>query len=408
MTDAARLAVVYRARNDAYAGSDLGSELLGAAGGGLKTLDGKLVIGPELFASSVFSGTDTFFKTRGSPAEWLFGLHYDPVSDVRIGAGVGGGLTRGYGAPLLRGLLSVEWVPSYEKPDRDKDTIPDFEDACPEVPGVRDPDPKRNGCPPKSDPPADPDKDGIHDREDACPAVPGVRTEDPSTNGCPDRDGDGIPDAQDACPDVKGVRTNDPRTNGCPPDRDEDGVPDAEDACPDVKGVRDPDPKKNGCPGDTDGDGITDDVDACPKLPGPKNEDPKKHGCPLVVVTEKEIKINEQVKFKFNSAEILKESDGLLGAVKKVLEDHPEIAKVRIEGHTDNVGNDAYNKTLSTKRAASVMKWLADHGVEKKRLVSAGYGKDEPIDTNDTEQGRANNRRVAFTILERDESKKKP
>ena len=58
-------------------------------------------------------------------------------------------------------------------------------------------------------------------------------------------------------------------------------------------------------------------------------------------------------------------------------------------------------------RAASVMKWMTDKGVDRKRLVSAGYGKDEPIDTNDTEEGRANNRRVAFTILERDDSKKK-
>ena len=97
--------------------------------------------------------------------------------------------------------------------------------------------------------PPDRDHDGIPDAEDACPDVPGVRTDDPKTNGCPpDRDHDGIPDAEDACPDVPGVRTDDPKTNGCPLDSDGDGIPDTEDACPHERGPRDPDPKKNGCP----------------------------------------------------------------------------------------------------------------------------------------------------------------
>jgi outer membrane protein OmpA-like peptidoglycan-associated protein len=407
LTYGARLAVVYRARDDDYAGSSLGSELLGAAGVGIRAAQRRLVVGPELFASSVMSG-DAFFKTRGTPAEWLFGLHYDVTRDLRFGAGVGGGLTRGYGAPELRTLASLEWAPAYES-DQDGDGIVDEEDACPTVRGLRDPDPKKNGCPPE--PPADRDQDGIPDALDACPDVPGVSDPDPKKNGCPpDRDGDQIPDPVDACPDVPGVQDPDPHKNGCPPDRDGDQIPDAVDACPDVKGVADPDPKKNGCPPpppDTDGDGILDPDDACPKVAGPKNPDPKKNGCPLVVVTEKEIKIGEQVKFKFNSAEILKESDTILDAVKKTLDEHPEIVKLRVEGHTDNVGQAAYNKQLSQRRAASVMKWLTDHGVDKKRMVAAGFGMEEPIDTNATEEGRANNRRVAFTILQRDESKKK-
>jgi outer membrane protein OmpA-like peptidoglycan-associated protein len=69
-----------------------------------------------------------------------------------------------------------------------------------------------NGCPPDSD------GDGIPDAEDACPGVPGVRTTDPKTNGCPDldRDKDEIPNTEDACPDVKGPRSGDPKRNGCP------------------------------------------------------------------------------------------------------------------------------------------------------------------------------------------------
>ena len=407
ITYAARLALVYRGRDDAYAGSTLGSELVGNAAVGLKTLNQRLVIGPEVYATSVFTDERSFFKTRGTPAEWLFGAHYDVLPDIRAGAGVGGGLTRGYGAPQLRALLSLEYVPAYEKPDRDHDGIPDGEDACPDVPGVRDPDPKKNGCPPPL-PPSDRDHDGILDGDDACPDDPGPKTSDPKTSGCPDRDRDGIPDRWDACLDVPGIADPDPKKNGCPPDRDGDGVPDADDACPDVAGVKDADPKKNGCPPDRDADGIPDADDACPDIAGPRDQDPKKNGCPLVVVTEKEIKILQQVKFKFDSAEILKESDTILDAVKAVLADHPEIKKIRVEGHTDNVGRPDYNKSLSDKRANSVMKWLTDHGIAKERLIAKGYGQEQPIDANDNETGRANNRRVAFTILERDASKTDP
>ncbi len=105
------------------------------------------------------------------------------------------------------------------------------------------------------------------------------------------------------------------------------------------------------------------------------------------------------MKFKTNSAEILKESDEILGAVAKILKDHPEITGIRVEGHTDNKGSKAYNKDLSAKRAASVVTWLTTKGkIDKKRLKSAGFGDERPIDTNDTDPGRQNNRRVEFHI----------
>jgi len=402
----ARLAAIVRdPERGSFAGSSVASELVGSVGVGLKTRDNRFVIGPEVFASSPFDG-NAFFKTRGTPAEWILGAHWDPAPGVRLGAGGGGGITRGYGAPVVRGLFSLEWTPDVDRLDRDADGIPDDEDACPAQPGPRHADPRLHGCPVAPPPPPDRDQDGIVDERDACPTVPGPSNVDPKLNGCPDRDQDGVPDHVDACPDDKGAANDDPRKHGCPPDRDEDGVADALDACPDVKGVKTADPKTNGCPPDTDGDGILDGDDACPQAPGPHSSDPKKNGCPLVIVTEKAIQITEQVKFKFNSAELLKESDGVLEAVRAVLEAHPEITKLRVEGHTDNVGNAAYNKQLSGRRAASVTKWLTDHGIKKERLVSAGFGMEEPVDSNDTEQGRANNRRVAFTILGKDETKK--
>jgi outer membrane protein OmpA-like peptidoglycan-associated protein len=187
-----------------------------------------------------------------------------------------------------------------------------------------------------------------------------------------------------------------------PPDQDGDGIPDAEDACPAEAGEKSDDPKKNGCPPpkDTDGDGILDPEDACPADAGPRNDDPARNGCPVVRIENGQIRIREQVKFKTASATILKESDYILQAVVKILVEHPEITKVRVEGHTDTRGKPAYNKKLSQRRAASVMKWLVKHGIKKKRLTSAGYGQERPIATNMTEDGRRQNRRSEFHIVE--------
>ncbi|WP_394843445.1 OmpA family protein [Pendulispora brunnea] len=395
----------YRPLDDEFVqGKRLGSELFGAVSAGLRLANKKLLIGPELYGSTVVTDEKSFFKKRTTPAEVMLGLHYT-AGDFRFGAGVGTGVfagSRGWGSPQVRGLLNIEWMPAYTE-DSDGDGVPDSEDACPTQPGVKTNDPKTNGCPPVVAP-ADRDGDGIVDSEDACPDVPGVKTNDPKTNGCPaDKDGDGVYDRDDACIDVPGVKTNDPKTNGCPPDKDGDGVYDKDDACVDVPGVKTSDPKTNGCPPDRDKDGIVDNLDACPDQPGPSDPDPKKNGCPAARIEAGQIKIIQQVKFKTNSATIV-ESDAILNAVLAILKEHAEIKKIRVEGHSDNTGKAAYNKTLSQKRAASVAKWLTDHGIDKKRVIAKGWGQEKPIDTNNTEEGRANNRRVEFHIEETPEA----
>ena len=189
-------------------------------------------------------------------------------------------------------------------------------------------------------------------------------------------------------------------TNGCP-DTDGDGIFDKVDACPTEPGLKNEDPKKNGCPvGDRDKDGVKDDVDACPDEPGPASPDPKRNGCPMAFISQGQIKILDQVKFKFGSAAIEtgKDSDEVLEAVQKVLQSHPEIKKIRIEGHTDNKGTAALNKKLSGDRAASVKGWLVKHGIAGDRMSTQGFGLEKPKDTNETEQGRTNNRRVEFHI----------
>jgi OmpA-OmpF porin, OOP family len=184
---------------------------------------------------------------------------------------------------------------------------------------------------------------------------------------------------------------------GPPPDRDGDGVPDDQDLCPDEPGPA----ALDGCP-DDDGDGIPNREDKCPKEPGP----PENDGCPLVAgepvvgIGSRRILLKDSISFDTGKDTIKKESLPLLDQVAKLLQDHPEMKRVRVEGHTDNVGGAAYNKELSARRAAAVVRYLVRKGVESSRLVAAGYGFEQPIASNATALGRAKNRRVAFTILE--------
>lgn len=375
---AAKLGVLYRANDAGFNGSAQGTEAVVAAAVGYRSDSGKLVIGPELFGSTVLTDSDALFAKRSTPFELLFGAHYKPVDDFRIGAGFGPGLTRGFGAPKFRGVLSLEWAPEPEEPlvvrpaprDRDRDGILDADDACVDEPGVKNDDPKKHGCPL----PRDRDGDGILDADDACPDEPGVKNDDPEKNGCPrsDKDKDGVFDEDDACVDEPGMRTRDPLTNGCPP------------------------------PKDKDKDGIDDPEDACPETPGPRDSDPKKNGCPAARVEQGQIKILERVEFENNSAKLRPESERILQAVLAVMKEHSELTKVSVEGHTDSRGNKDHNLGLSRRRAAAVMKWLIARGIEVGRLSSKGFGMSQPIDSNDTELGRQNNRRVEFHIVEQD------
>ena len=128
----------------------------------------------------------------------------------------------------------------------------------------------------------------------------------------------------------------------------------------------------------------------------------------MAAIVAGKIQIRDQIKFRFNSAELDPASDPILQAVATVMTDHPELKRVRVEGHTDNVGTPAYNMGLSQRRASSVMKWLIAHGIEKQRLESAGFGLTKPIDDNTTDEGRRNNRRVEFHILDPQQDKTAP
>lgn len=99
------------------------------------------------------------------------------------------------------------------------------------------------------------------------------------------------------------------------------------------------------------------------------------------------------VLFDFDKATLKPESDPILGRVQAMLMKDAAL-QVEVQGHTDAVGTDAYNQTLSDARAHSVVGWLTQHGIAADRLTAKGYGKTVPVATNDTDEGRAKNRRV--------------
>jgi outer membrane protein OmpA-like peptidoglycan-associated protein len=238
----------------------------------------------------------------------------------------------------------------------------------------------------------DADGDGVPDRHDKCPSQPEDSDGFQDSDGCPDpdNDGDGIPDSQDQCPLAAG-----PKDRGGCPDSDGDGIPDSEDLCP-LK----PGPKGyDGCP-DADGDEIPDNVDKCPDEFGT----PEADGCPidnppLVVIESDRIRIKGNILFETGSANIQKQSLKLLDEVAVVLARNPTLGPIMIEGHTDNVGSDALNLSLSQRRAQSVVDYLISKDIASKRLRAKGFGESKPIATNATPLGRAKNRRVDFRLI---------
>lgn len=164
---------------------------------------------------------------------------------------------------------------------------------------------------------------------------------------------------------------------------------------PPVAPQPEPEPAPEPEPLDSDGDGVIDDNDECPGTPTGTEVDSK--GCPVEKV---EPIVLEGVQFEFNSAKLTADAERRLDNVVNALQGSPEL-EVRIEGHTDNIGSDSYNQDLSQQRADSVKRYLVDHGIEPERLTTRGFGESEPVATNDTEAGRAQNRRVELEVTNR-------
>ena len=257
--------------------------------------------------------------------------------------------------------------------DTDGDGVYDKNDECPDVPGLEE----FAGCP-------DTDGDGITDKDDACPEKAGSV----ETNGCPDTEGDGILDSEDSCPEQAGSA----EMNGCP-DSDGDGINDKDDSCSDEAG-----PIENkGCPwGDMDGDGTPDKDDACPSVAGTASN----NGCPEIseeIISEMN-KSGLMIQFIASSSVINgDESKEVLNKIKSILESYPK-SRIVVKGFASSDGSKGYNQKLSEARAASVKEALTSLGADESRILTIGYGEDNPIGDNNLASGRKMNRRVQFSI----------
>ena len=264
--------------------------------------------------------------------------------------------------------------------DSDLDGVSDNKDKCPDTPAGVAVDAK--GCP------VDTDGDGIADYMDDCPTIKGLV----SLKGCPDSDKDGIADKDDACPEVAGLAI----MKGCP-DTDGDGIADKDDKCPDTKKGYKVD--ASGCPLDTDKDGIIDDEDECPTVAGTKEN----KGCPVIEKTAEEMISPEMqidpVYFDYDNSDILQVEKAKITKLVKLLKSNSTY-NVDLTGNADNKGTEEYNMKLSEKRINSVIKAISKSGVKATRISKQKpLGETKPAATNDTEEGRALNRRVTFEVI---------
>jgi outer membrane protein OmpA-like peptidoglycan-associated protein len=340
-----------------------------SAGGFLPLRDGRLQLGVEVFGSVGFhpvddtspSDQDSNAITRidNYPFEWLAQGRWLMGKNKKWYVMAGGGtlLVPGYGAPHVRVLGQIGSHVFLE--DIGPDTKPKLKKPIDRV----------------------------------------------SLDADRDTDGDGFPDAADDCPTIKEDGKPPDPDDGCPDlDRDDDGILDKVDKCPLKKEDFDKIQDEDGCPEkDADKDGILDVDDACPLVKGVKNEDPAKNGCPpekkkKIFVGRNEIQLLEPIQFEYNKSTILEVSYPILDEVVALMKER-ETLRLGIYGHTDNQGAADYNKRLSDRRAASVVKYIVGKGISGNRLESEGFGMERPVADNETEEGRAKNRRVEFKIL---------
>jgi outer membrane protein OmpA-like peptidoglycan-associated protein len=446
---AANLGLIVR-ENATIACSQVGDRLTYGLGGAYRAHSRVRLIA-ELFGQAGFSTTkgcqllpDGRIQTEGNsandldafPLELGFGGRFGVGRGLHISAGTGFGLIKAIGSPQFRLIAGLNWAPDFT--DTDHDGIYDQDDSCPTQPEDPDGFEDKNGCPDLDNdqdlipdvrdrcpmeaedkdtfqdedgcPDADNDGDGIPDLKDGCPFKPETKNGFKDDDGCPDvpdKDGDGVADTDDKCPNEPEDLDKFQDEDGCPdPDNDNDGVPDQFDDCPvaaeDVDGFQD----DNGCPDpDNDRDGVPDAQDKCPDKPETINGVKDDDGCPdkgktNVIVKENKIVITQRIYFATNKATIKRRSYSILNQVALVLKANPQIKGVRVEGHTDSRGKPERNKVLSQQRAESVRDYVIAQGIEPARLFAVGYGPERPIADNKTRQGRADNRRVEFVILE--------
>jgi outer membrane protein OmpA-like peptidoglycan-associated protein len=248
----------------------------------------------------------------------------------------------------------------------------------------------------------DSDEDGVADGIDVCAnTLTGARVDG---TGCPtDVDADGVADGIDRCDDTpNGARVDE---LGCAIDSDADGVADGIDRCPQsIAGLS---VDAQGCALDADSDGVHDSRDRCAGTPVGVQVDAS--GCPAIQNAREQELLDtgrlrlENVYFESGKAELKTVSFAALDEVGEILVRWPQL-RIEIGGHTDSRGDEYLNQRLSEARAQSVFDYLARRfpEIQVAQFRIRGYGESRRLGSNDSAVGRARNRRVEFTVLNRE------
>lgn len=232
----------------------------------------------------------------------------------------------------------------------------------------------------------DGDGDGVPDKDDECRRSKSGT--DVDSNGCAgDSDNDGVNDGDDKCPATpRGEEVN---SRGCSIDSDKDGVVAGIDECPNTPAGQSVD--SSGCSNDEDQDGVVDSADTCPNTPD--GTDVLSNGCGA----EQEW-ILRGVNFEFDRTRLTQNAKRILDGVAQIIKESPGF-KLELQGHTDDKGGKKYNEELSQARADQVKDYLVGKGIRADRLITVGYGENNPDVVNNSDNNREINRRVVVKVL---------
>jgi outer membrane protein OmpA-like peptidoglycan-associated protein len=192
-------------------------------------------------------------------------------------------------------------------------------------------------------------------------------------------------------------------------DRDYDGVPDELDQCIDVVEDHDGFQDEDGCPDlDDDHDGLPDSEDRCPRAAETANGFEDEDGCPdtppetqeAITLEGNQIRLRQRVYFGNNRVQVPALFMPVMTELARLLVAHPEVRRVRVEGHADDRGTRREGFSLSLRRAQSIVQFLVAQGVEPERLEPVGVGDLQPLDTAHDEVTRARNRRIEFVVTD--------
>lgn len=314
-------------------------------------------------------------RSEESPMEMLMGAKF-AMGDVDVVAGGGLGLTRGYGTPRFRSFLGMGWRPGWGQDD-EVTPAPQPEPECTEETVAADcPDASATVC-----------EDGIL-ITDVAICVDGECAYEEERQECADGYECGETNGEAACVEAPECRADTDCTE-VPEPVCEDGVLQTFEALCVDEACEYPMATEKECGEDYEC-GRSDGQAACVERTDRVEVDEE----------TQRIEISEMIQFETGSDRITSESQSIIDEIAQVMENHPEVELVRIEGHTDNVGERQMNMDLSKDRANAVRTALVERGIDQERMEVAGFGPDEPIADNATPEGRAENRRVEFHIEE--------